>query len=118
MMPPKDPDSVEPYFVVWCDIDGTNTGAASDAGELQGQTIATVTWTFADTTNTGRLQEDTTGHNQDAVTIAGVSYGINTVAKIWLKAGVDATDYDLECKITTSGGTTLVKTITIPVRAQ
>ena len=110
-LPPKDPDNVEPFFVVWCDEDGTNDGSAADDGELQGATISTVTWTVP----TGITKDSS---NQSAVTINGVTYGINTVATVWLSGGAAETDYDLECKITTSDSRTLVQTITIPVRAQ
>ena len=33
-LPEKDPASVEPYYVVWCDKDGTNDGSEDDTGEL------------------------------------------------------------------------------------
>ena len=108
----KDPVAVEPYFVVWCDEDGTNDGTASDKGELQSATIATTTWTLAG--GTGALVKES--ENENAVTIAGVSYGADTVATIWLSAGVVNTDEDISCKITTSDSRTLDKTITIPIR--
>lgn len=107
--PPKDPNSVEPYFIVWCDADGTNDGSASDTGELQGATISTATWTVP-----SGITKDSS--NQNAVTIKGVSYGVNTVATVWLSGGTDGTDYDLLCRITTSDSRTLDKTITVPVR--
>ena len=110
-LPPKDPDAVEPYYIVWCDIDGTNDGGASDDGELQSATISTATWTVP----TGITKDS---DNKDAVTINNVSYGANTVATIWLSAGTDNTDYDLLCRIVTSDSRTLDKTITIRVRAQ
>src|SRR5512139_1881613 len=110
-LPPKDPNAIEPYFIIWCDLDGTNTGAATDHGILQGATIDTVTWTVP----TG-ITEVT--HNQNATTIHGVSYGINTVATIWLSGGTDGVDYELNCRITTSDNRTLDKAITIPVRAK
>ena len=111
VMPSKDPDSVEPYFVVWCSSDGTNDGSANDNGELQGATISTVTWTMPDgiTKNSD---------NKSAITIHGVSYAINTVCTIWLSAGTADTDYDLTCRITTSDSRTLDRTIRIPVRSQ
>lgn len=106
----KDPDSVEPYFIVWCDKDGTNDGSSSDDGELQGETIATATWTVP----TGITKDSS---NTDAVTIQGVSYSANTVATVWLSGGTHNTDYDILCRITTATRT-LDKTITIPVRSQ
>jgi hypothetical protein len=108
-MPSKDPNAVEPYFIVWCDKDGTNDGSANDDGELKGATISTATWTVA----TGITKDS---DNTNAVTIDGVSYAANTVATIWLSSGTADTDYDLLCRITTSDSRTLDKTITIPVR--
>ena len=109
-VPPKDPNSIEPYFIVWCDNDGTNTGAGTDDGELQGATISTAAWTLP----TGITKDSS---NQNIVIIHGVSYAANTVCTIWLSGGTDNTDYDLLCRITTSDGRTLDKTITVPVRS-
>ncbi len=109
-LPPKDPDAVEPYFIVWCDEDGTNDGIANDAGELQGATISTSGWTVAGIT------EDSS--DKDAVTIAGIDYGANTVATIWLSGGTDGVDYDLLNQIITSDARTLEKTIMVMVRNQ
>ena len=113
LMPEKDPDDVKPYFIVWCDPTGINTGATSDNGTLQGETLATVTWTVP----TGITKDS---DNKSAVTIHGVSYSANTVCTIWLSGGTDQRDYDLVCRITTSGSPvrTLDRTIRIPVRAQ
>lgn len=107
---PKDPNSVEPYFFVWCDKDGTNTGGATDTGELQGATISTKTVTAGSgiTADSSSLA---------AVTIKGVSYAINTVVTVWLSGGTDGTDYDILCRITTSDSRTLDKTMIVPVRA-
>ena len=109
-LPPKDPDAVEPYFVVWCDKDGTNDGSANDAGELQGETISASTWTMTGITEDS---EDT-----GAITIAGIDYGVNTVATVWLSGGTAGTDYELLNDIDTSDGRTLQKTITVMVRSQ
>ena len=111
VMPYKDPDSVEPYFVIWCSKDGTNDGSASDTGELQGATISTVTWTVP----TGITKDSS---NQSAITIQGVSYGINTVATIWLSSGTAGTDYEIACKITTSDSRTLEETIKVRVASK
>ena len=110
-LPEKDPNSVEPYFIVWCSEDGTNDGGAKDTGELQGATISTTTWTV----QTGITKDS---ENENAVDINGVSYAVNTVATIWLSSGSDKTDYVLNLKITTSDSRTLEKSITIPVRSQ
>jgi len=109
-LPAKDPDSIEPYFVVWCDKDGTNDGSASDDGELQGAVISSVTWTVP----TGITEESS---NQNAITINGVSYSVNTVCTIWLSGGTAATDYSLGCKIVTNDSRTLEQTVIIPVRS-
>lgn len=102
--PTKDPNSVEPYFIIWCDIDGTNDGSTGDAGELQGATIGSATWTVP-----SGLTKDSS--NQNAGTIAGVSYAVNTVATIWLSGGTAGETYDVSCRITTSDSRTLDKTV-------
>ena len=108
---PKDPSSVEPYFVVWCDEDGDNTGASTDKGELQGATIASVTWTVP-----SGVTKDS--DNRAAVTIHGRAYAINTVCTIWLSGGSADNEYTFVCAITTSDSParTLVKRIILPVR--
>ena len=111
LAPPKDPDEIKPYHVVWCDKDGTNTGAATDTGELQGATISTSTWTLP----TGITNQS---DNKSAVTIHGVSYAINTVATIWLSGGTDGVEYKLINRVVLSDGRTLDKTITIPIRTK
>jgi len=108
-LPSKDPDDTEPYFVVWCDVDGTNDGSASDDGELQSATISTSAWTVP----TG-ITNDT--DNTSAVTVNGVSYGANTVATIWLSSGTAGITYSLTNKITTSDSRTLSQTIVIDCR--
>lgn len=108
--PEKDPNSVEPYFFIWCDLDaGTNTNG--DNGELQGATISTKTITSG-----SGITVDSS--NLAAVTIAGVSYAINTVVTVWLSGGADGTDYEIHCRITTSDSRTLDKTMVVPVRSQ
>ena len=109
-LPPKDPDAVEPYFVVWCDEDGTNDGTANDAGELQGATIDTSGWTVTGIT----ADSDDTA----AVTIASIAYDVDTVATIWLSGGTDGTDYDLLNEIDTNDSRKLQKTMTVMVRDQ
>jgi len=109
-LPTKDPQNVEPYFIVWCDEDGTNDGSANDSGELQGATISAVAWTVP----TGITKDS---DNTNAVTIGGVDYGANTVCTIWLSGGTADTDYDLLCDIDTDDSRTLQKTITVRVRS-
>ena len=106
--PAKHPDSIEPYFVVYCDLLGTNI--SGDDGELQGETIATATFTVP----TGITKVSS---NSAAVTIDGVSYAVNTVATVWLSGGTDLTDYACKCVITTATRT-LAREFTVPVRAR
>ncbi len=107
----KDPNSIEPFYVVWCAKDGTNDGSVTDTGELQSATISTSVWTIAPS---GDLTEDSEG--QAAVTIKAVVYAINTVATITLSAGIAGVDYKLVNRITTSDSRTLDHTIIIQVR--
>ena len=103
---PKHPSSSEPYFVVFCDKDGTNV--AGDEGDLQGETISSATWTVP----TGLTKGIT---NTSAVIISGVSYPANTVATCWFSGGTDGTYYEITVSIITSGGRTLAKTFILPV---
>jgi hypothetical protein len=108
-LPSKDPDDVEPFFVIWCSKDGTNANTDADTGELKGATISTTAWTVP-----SGITEDS--NNKAAVTIKGVSYGINTVATIWLSGGTAGAEYELTNKITTSDSRTLSQSITIEVK--
>ena len=110
-MPAKDPNNIEPYFIVWCSADGTNDGSEADDGELQGATISTSTWTIP-----SGITKDS--ENENAVTIRGVTYAVNTVCTVWLSGGTVGENYELLCRITTSDARTLDKTIVIPVRQQ
>ena len=109
-MTSKDPNNIEPYFIVWCDEDGTNSGVAADTGKLQGATILTSSWTVP----TG-ITEVT--NYKSSVTIHGVTYSANTVCTIWLSGGTADTDYELLNRITTSDSRTLDKSIIIPIRS-
>ena len=108
-VPAKDPDAIEPYFVVWCGSDGTNDGSTDDDGELQGATISTSVWVLS-----GGITKES--DNNSAVTIAGVTYAVNTVSTIWLSGGTAGAYYTLTNRIVTSDGRTLDKSITLPVR--
>ncbi len=111
-LPSKDPDNVEPYFVIWCDIEtGLNDGSKHDHGELQGSTISSAEWIFPDGSELTKKSS-----NQAALTIAGVIYDVNTVCTIWVEGGIHNKDYSLTCRIVTDDGRTLDKTIIIPVR--
>ena len=109
-LPPKDPNAVDFYHIVWCSEDGTNDGGARDTGELQGATISTTEWTVSGITK----DSDSKG----ALTMRGISYDANTVTSILLSGGTAGEDYDLLNRIETSDSRTLDKTITIMVREQ
>ena len=102
--------AVEPFFIVWCAITGTNDGGSTDTGELQGATISTSAWVIAPS---GELTADS--DNTAAVQIHGVDYGVNTVATIWLSGGAAGTRYVLTNTVTLSDSRTLTKSITIEV---
>lgn len=110
-VPPKDPNSIEPYHYVWCDKDGINTGSATDTGELQGATISSYTVTVP-----SGITKDS--DNKNAVTIHGVSYAVSTVVTVWLSGGTADADYDILCRIVTSDSRTLDQTMTLPVRSR
>lgn len=108
--PNKDPNNVEPYYMVWCSLEtGLNDGSDADTGDLQGATILTSTWTLP-----AGITRDS--DNINAVTIKGVVYGNATVATIWLSGGTKNVDYVLTNRITTSDGRTLDASMVIPVR--
>lgn len=107
-IPTKDPSSIEPYFFVWCSEDGTNTGSATDTGELQGETISTYTVTVP--SGITKVSDAKT-----SVTIQGVTYGANTVITVWLSGGTNRSEYDITCQIVTSGGRTLEVTRSLRV---
>ena len=110
-LPPKDPNAVDNYYIVWWSEDGTNDGSASDTGELQGATISTTEWTVP----AGITKDSDT---KGSVTMRGITYAANTVTTIVLSSGTAGTDYELLNRIETSDGRTLDKTITIRVREQ
>jgi len=116
ILPSKDPDNVEPYFVIWCDKEtGINDGSKQDHGELQGATINPdgVEWIMPDLDPPELIKVSS---NQYAITIAGIEYAVDTVCTIWLSGGEDKKEYYLTCRITTSDGRTLDKTVIIPVK--
>ena len=108
LLPSKDPDDVEPYFIVWCDILGLNDGSPQDKGELQGATITLATWTVPQ-----GITKDS--ESLEAVTIRSIDYPANTVTTIWLSGGTAKTSYDLTCFVEVSDGRKLTKTITVPI---
>lgn len=110
-VPSLDPNDTDCYFFVWCSRDGTNTGSATDTGELQGATISAATVTPA----TGLVLVSS---NTDAVTIRGVAYAANTVVTAWFTAAAATVgvDYSATCHATFSDGRIKDMTIIIPVR--
>lgn len=108
----KDPGSVEPYFFIWCSLNGTNDGSTSDTGELQGATISSYTVTVL---TTGITKDS---DNKNAVSIKGVSYGASTVVTVWLSGGTVGQRYDILCQIVTSDGRTLRQIIRVPVEVE
>jgi hypothetical protein len=107
----KDPNSVETFTVVWCSKDNTNDGSASDSGDLQGETLSTV----AATVPTGLTLD---AENKNSIAIQGTTYAISTCHNMTLSGGTAGTSYAVVSRVTTSGGRTLDKTITIECREQ
>ena len=105
----KDQHSVETFTVVWDSKSNLNDGSASDSGELQAETISTA---VAQMPSGITLDSE----NTNSTSIQGITYAIDTVHNMVLSGGTAGTDYDIVSRITTSGGRTLDKTITINVR--
>lgn len=93
----KDPSAVGPFHVIWCDPSGLNDGSRQDKGFLQGDTIATSTWTVP-----GGITDDS--DNTDAVTVAGLAFAVDTVATVVLSGGTAGTRYLLVNHIVTGDG--------------
>lgn len=107
--PEKDPSDSDWRHAVWCDEDGTNSGAAADDGELQGATISS----YAITTPTGITLSS---HNKSAVTVRGISYGANTVVNLFISDGTEDTTYDFIITVTLSDSRVLSRTFRLTVR--
>ena len=105
----KDPNEVDNYQVIWCDIDNTNDGSTTDDGELQGATISTSSWSVP-----AGITNDADG--KASITIKGVTYAVDTVANITLSGGTSGETYACVNTITTSDSRTLEKTIYIVVQ--
>jgi hypothetical protein len=90
--PDKDPAEVLDYGLDWSD-----QLALTDPND----TISSATWTVP------------------AGLIAGAQFVIDGVATIWLSggtAGANGTDYTLTCRIVTSGGRTLERSVKLMVK--
>lgn len=84
--PPKDPDEILDYSLNW-------------SGRLNGDTIATSSWTIADT----------------SLIRASATFS-NTSATIWLSGGtVNSTPVAVTSQITTAGGRTMNQTVYIKI---
>lgn len=106
--PAKDPGDSDWRHAVWCDEDGTNSGAQADDGELQGATISS----YVITTPSGvTLVSD----NKSAVTVRGISYAINTCVNLFISGGTANTDYDFVITVTLSDGRVISRTFRLPV---
>lgn len=107
----KDPNAVEPFQFVWASEDGTNDGTTSDTGYLQGATISS-----SSTTVESGLTKDS--ENTLATTIKGVSFGVNTVATVWLSGGTEGETYTVVNRITTSDSRTADQTMFIRITSK
>lgn len=96
--------------LVLCSRDGTNDGGANDTGELQGETISSVT-TTADSNIT--VDSD----NTLSVTWQGVTYSANTTITVWLSGGTAGTNAEIEVLASLSDGRELEYTLVVPVVA-
>ena len=106
--PTKDPSDTDWRHVVWCDEDGTISGAADDDGELQGATISS----YVITTPSGITL---TSDNKSAVTVRGVSYGANTCINLLVSGGTDGENYDFIVTVTLSDSRVLSRTFRLPI---
>ncbi len=86
----KDPDSVLDYKLNWATWLAETTSTTD--------TIASVSWTVGSGITKDSESNDTTS------------------ATIWLSGGTAGNDYSIACEVTTAGGRTAERTITIMVR--
>lgn len=93
----KDPDGVLDYAIDLAD-GGPNDGSASDTGWLQGDTIASVSWTVP------------AGITKDSNT------NTTTKATIWLSGGTAGTDYLVTARFVTDSGRTHDVSLLVRVR--
>lgn len=111
-----DPNDTKTFTVVWCSEDGTNDGGATDTGELQSATISSATVIIPASLTLEAA-------NNNATTIQGVSYAINTVHNLTIKKSTTGSVGDsiaVVSRITPSAGAgaagTWDKTITIVIK--
>lgn len=110
-----DVNETDKRHVIWCSLDGTNTGADNDTGELGGETISSQTWSVVSgaATLTPSLASVTILHADGNA----VTYAINTVGTVTITGITADSSGNLELlnRIITSGSRTLDQTIIIPV---
>lgn len=93
----KDANAVLDYHVCWADW-------------LDGDTIASVTWTVQ-----SGLTKDSQSVNASPVTIDGTAHAANTVATAWLSGGTAGQTYSVACRVVTAGGRTDERTFRVRV---
>lgn len=95
----KDPDATETFGIDWTRFPGSSSPVGS--GYLGAETISAASWPGVPAGITEVSHSNTT-----------------TTTQITLSGGTDNTDYDLVCRITTSGSRITDRTIRIQVRQQ
>lgn len=85
--PPKDPNDVLDYAIDW-----------NDVLDLDADAIASAVWTFPSGVTMDSQAEAT---------------GVTTV---WISGGTAGTRYEISCRLTTTGGRTYDRTVTLSVR--
>lgn len=106
-VPSKDPNDIDFVFFIWCDKDGTNTGSATDTGQLQGATISSHTVTGSGVTIVSTVQT--------AVTVHGVTYAANTVVTAKVSGGTANTKAIATCHVVLSDTRELDMSVIIPI---
>ena len=97
----KDPDAVLPYSINWASTDGTNDGTSADTGWLQGDTIATSTWSVS---------------GPDALLIVDSNSNSTTTTTVVLSAGTANRSYKVTNHIVTAAGYEDDRSITVRVQ--
>ena len=97
----KDPDAVLPYSINWASEDGTNDGTSADTGWLQGDTIATSSWSI---------------DGPDSVLVVDSDSNSTTTTTVVLSAGTPNRCYKVTNHITTAAGYEDDRSITIKVQ--
>lgn len=110
----KDPDETRIYHFIFCSEDGTNDGGASDTGDLQGDTIATIDALEVVSTETFTIDS----YNKSGATVNNVTYAVDTIVSATYSAGTLNEDVHVRARVTTTtSGETFDKTMIVPIRA-